>query len=188
MYRSARAPHARLIAYDESFALREGDTQVAQREQHVRYGGGASSDPEPGPPELGPYASARGTWLGAPAELATIARLRVAGDLECTTAGRENYAGHDVYHLTFVSRTPVLPDVSDLWVDAQSADVWKLSGYGPVFFTDGAKRIAQFSVDFIYVGPYLLVNHVLWTSGLYTGEYRMRNFAFPLGAAAGKDP
>src|SRR5579872_116917 len=144
---------------------------------------------EPGPPELGPYGSRRLMWLPEAPELPTIARVRALAKVTCTIADEETYKSHDTYHLVFGGESEVSPRLKELWVDTRSHDIWKLIVTGPVIFDDGTKAdgLAQFQVELGYTGPYLLVNHVVWSYRLhqysqyadYFGEYTYSDYTFP---------
>ncbi|HLI96442.1 MAG TPA: hypothetical protein VKT72_10190 [Candidatus Baltobacteraceae bacterium] len=144
---------------------------------------------EPGPPELGPYGSRRLMWMPETPDLPTIARVRALAKVTCTLADEETYKAHDTYHLVFNGESESEPRLQELWVDAHSHDIWKLIVTGPVIFDDGTRAdgLAQFQVELGYTGPYLLVNHVVWSYRLhqysqyadYFGEYTYGDYAFP---------
>lgn len=145
---------------------------------------------EPGPPELGPYGKRRAMWqLDADDNLPTIAHVRSGGNVGCMAA-EEPYKGHDTYHLAFTGGLPGRPGLKALWVDAQSSEIWKLIISAPVTFIEDPKHpngLAEFQVELAYIGPYLVVQHVVWTYRRqeyaqwvdYFGEYTYSDYAFP---------
>jgi hypothetical protein len=201
---SASANHPPFVTYTERMAVtmdREplfaSDATIDYRDDGVArvwderfdYQPFVTREEEPGPPEIGPYANRRAMWLPQVPELRVIAHVRANGKVSCTISDRETYKAHDTYHLTFGGGDASQPSLQDLWVDARSHDIWKLIVSGPVMFSDGERGdgLAVFQVELGYTGPYLLVNHVVWTYRRreysqysdYFGEYTFSNYAFP---------
>jgi hypothetical protein len=149
---------------------------------------------EPGPPELGPYGAGRAMWLPDSSGLPTIAQVRTLGNTTCTLTP-EVYKSHHTYHLSFGGGTPGRPKLKDLWVDAQSSEIWKLIVTGPVTFLDDPEHphgLAEFQVELDYDGPYLVVKHVVWSYRRqeysqyvdYFGEYTFTGYSFPTALPA----
>lgn len=201
---SANAAHPPYVTYSERILVSEDEMPVLRSTAHVDYrddGLARVSDErfnfqpfvtrhaEPGPPELGPYGKGREMWLSDPEGLPIIAQVRTLGSVTCTIAGREEYKEHDTYHLAFTGAPANRPTLKDLWIDARSRDIWKLIVTGPVTFWDdqGKRGLAEFQVELGYSGPYLVVNHVVWSYSRhefsqqvnYFGEYTFTGFTFP---------
>lgn len=201
---SALSEHPPFVTYDERISITEDNQRIVQSVAHVEYRDDGVArvrderfdfEPivtrraEPGPPELGPYGSARQNWLPQSQLFRTIAAVRSDGDLQCFDDGVETYKGHSTYHLQFVDRVQNRPALEDLWVDTQSDAVWKLETTGYVYFAgdDGGHALADFQVEFTYAGSYLVVDHVVWqytqreysqTSNFF-GEYTLSGYRFP---------
>jgi hypothetical protein len=150
---------------------------------------------EPGPPELGPYGDGRTMWLPDTTGLPTIAQVRSAGNTTCKIADEETYKSHDTYHLAFAGGKADRPHLKDLWVDVHSGDIWKLIVTGPIVVLNDPDRpfgLAEFQVELGYSGPYLVVNHVVWSYRRYEysqyvdyfGEYEFTGYSFPASLPA----
>jgi hypothetical protein len=202
---SAGAAHPPYVTYSERIFVSEDGTTLMRSVAHVDYrddGLARVSDErfnfepfvtrhaEPGPPELGPYGKGRAMWQPDPNGLPIIAQVRSIGNVKCTVAGEEAYKTHDTYHLVFTGAPAGRPTLKDLWVDKQSRDVWKLIVTGPVAFLDEPdqpRELAEFQVELGYWGPYLVVNHVVWSYDQrefsqrvsYFGEYTYSGYSFP---------
>lgn len=204
--RSITAPHPRYISYNERIAVTADENPLVFSRAHIDYRADGTArvvdlrfndDPlvtrrtEPGPPELGPYGMDRQAWLpqDTTSGLRVIAAVRSQGSIACENQGVENYKGRDTYHLVFRGTSPTHPSVKQLWVDVQNRDILKLIVSGYVFFTDeqGRPPLADFQVELSYVGPYLVVNHVVWSYrrheydqySEYFGEYYYTGYSFP---------
>lgn len=202
---SANAPHPPYVTYSERISITADRRPLLISFAHVDYrddGLARVSDErfnyepfvtrhaEPGPPELGPYGSGRAMWLPGPSGLRTIAQARTLGRVTCTIADEEEYKSHDTYHLTFGGGVRGRPQLEALWIDTRSHDIWKLIVTGPVRFLDNPNHpygLAEFQVELGYSGPYLVVDHVVWTYRRheysqyvnYFGEYTFSGYAFP---------
>jgi len=202
---SANAAHPPYVTYSERITVSEDGEPVLRSTANVAYrddGVARVADErfnyepivtmhaEPGPPELGPYGKGRSMWLTDPDGLPVIASVRTLGAVTCTIAHEESYKSHDTYHLTFTGAPAGRPTLKDLWVDTRSQDVWKLIVTGPVTFWDDpqmSRALAEFQVELGYAGPYLVVNHVVWSYSRneysqrvrYFGEYTYSGYAFP---------
>lgn len=201
---SAGALHPPFVTYSERITVSEDGAPVLRSMAHVDYrddGVARVADErfnfepiitrhaEPGPPELGPYGSGRAMWQPDPAGLPVIASVRTLGNVTCTCR-EEPYKSHDTYHLAFSGAPAGRPTLKDLWVDTRSQDVWKLVVTGPVTFWDDPQKsraLAEFQVELGYSGPYLVVNHVVWSYSRseysqyvrYFGEYTYSGYEFP---------
>lgn len=206
---SANAAHPPYVRYSERISVKADDAplllsfaQVDYRDDGLsrvsdarfNYEPFVTRHAEPGPPELGPYGSGRAMWLPDPSGLRTIAQVRTAGNTTCTIS-EDFYKGHDTYHLEFAGGSNARPQLKDLWVDAQSGDIWKLIVTGPItFFDDPAHPygLAEFQVELGYSGPYLVVDHVVWSYRRheysqyvdYFGEYTFSGYTFPASLPA----
>jgi hypothetical protein len=200
---SANALHPQFVSYDERIAITEDGLPLLSSLAHIDYRDDGfarvqderfgyhpfiTKEEEPGPPVLGPYGSARDMWMPLPDGLRVIADVRTATGVRCTVGGEEAYKGHDTYHLSFSGARQERPQLRDLWIDAHTDDIWKLIMTGPVtFMGDDAPALAQFQVELGYTGPYLVVNHVVWTYqrreysqyAEYFGEYTLTGYEFP---------
>lgn len=203
--RSANAPHPPYVTYSERIAVSEDGAPIIASIAHIDYrddGLARVSDErfdyepyftrhaEPGPPELGPYGPGRSMWLPLAGGLPIIAHVRSLGDVSCTVAGEDRYKSHDTYHLVFRGAPADVPTLEDLWVDVRTHDIWKLIVTGPVAFWDDPRKthpLARFEVELRYSGPYLVVDHVVWSYSRrewsqrveYFGEYTFADYAFP---------
>lgn len=202
----AAVEHPRYVTYDERTSISEDEQPVVQSGAHVEYrddGLARVSDDrfdytpyltrhqDPGPPELGPYGSDRLTWLPLPQQpqaLRVIGWVRTHGGETCEIAGRERYKDHDTYHLVFHGAPTDRPALKAVWIDVQSADIWKVIVSGYLYFFDRTPApLADFAVELRYAGPYLVVDHVTWSyrERLYDqyaqffGEYEFTGFRFP---------
>jgi hypothetical protein len=202
---SASAVHPPYVSYAERITVTADQQPLIQSLAHVDYrddGLARVSDErfnyepfltrheEPGPPELGPYGPGRAMWQPDSSGMPIIANVRTAGNVKCTLASEELYKGHSTYHLSFTGGNAGKPQLKDLWVDTQTHDIWKLSVTGPVSFLDIAGEpinLAEFQVELGYDGPYLVVNHVVWSLRQreysqyidYFGEYTYSGYSFP---------
>ncbi|HKU67219.1 MAG TPA: hypothetical protein VJP85_05555 [Candidatus Baltobacteraceae bacterium] len=202
---SANAAHPPYVTYSERIAVSEDGNPVLRSTAHVDYrddGIARVSDErfnfepfvthhaEPGPPELGPYGKGRAMWLPDSDALPIIAQVRTLGAITCTVEDEEPYKAHDTYHLVFTGASNERPTLKDLWIDTRSHEIWKLIVTGPVAFwddTQGNRALAEFQVELGYSGPYLVVNHVVWSYDRrefsqqvhYFGEYTFTGYAFP---------
>jgi hypothetical protein len=207
---SASAAHPPYVTYDERISVLQDGAPLFTSNAHIDYrddGIARVSDArfnyepfitrrtEPGPPELGPYGKGRTMWLPDENGLPTIAQIRAAGSMTCTIADEEWYKTHDTYHLVFRGAAEDRPTLKDLWVDTRSRDVWKVILTGPVSFWDdpqSTRALAEFQVELGYSGPYLVVNHVVWSLSrreysqrvTYFGEYTYSGYSFPLAMPA----
>ncbi len=211
MRHRAAAPHPPFIVYSERISVIEDDSLVLDTSARVQYredGLARVKDDrfsgfqfltyheDPGPPELGPYGSARSLWLPLPD---VPSDLRIIGDVRaknpngptCTDLGIEQYKGHQIHHLVFGSPYHDRPTLQGLWIDASSHEIWKvaLTGYINLASVDESdqRRLTEFQVELADVGGYLVVNHVTWHyrlreydqfSNLF-GEYYLTGFQFP---------
>ncbi len=201
----ALAPHPTYVSYNERIFVAEDDQRLVQSTAHVDYRDDGlarvrderfnyepivTRHAEPGPPELGPYGSERDSWLPQRDMLPTIAKVRTQGDMSCTIDGVEAYKGHSTYHLVFSGASDRRPSLKAMWVDTQSKDIWKVIVSGPVLFEDGPQQplsLASFEVELAYAGPYLVVDHVVWSyrrheysqTTRYFGEYTLSDYTFP---------
>lgn len=202
---NAIATHPPYVTYSERISVSEDGTPVLRSTAHIDYRDDGvarvsderfnyhpfvTSHTEPGPPELGPYGKGRAMWLPEQDGLPIIASVRTLGNVTCTIAGEELYKAHDTYHLVFTGAPSGRPTLKDLWIDKHSHDVWKLIVTGPVSFWDdpqATRVLAEFQVELGYTGPYLVVNHVVWSYSRhefsqyvnYFGEYTFDGYAFP---------
>jgi hypothetical protein len=202
---NASAPHPAYVSYDERISVTEDRAPLVSSVAHIDYRDDGlarvrderfdfapivTRHTEPGPPELGPYGPARWMWLPQEQALPIIARVRSQGDLQCSVADTETYKGHNTYHLIFSGPNTQRPSLKAMWVDTGTHDVWKVIVSGPVIFADdpGAPTaLADFEVELEYVGPYLIVDHVVWSYRRriysqyadYFGEYTLGGFSFP---------
>jgi hypothetical protein len=204
--RSAASAHPAYVSYDERILVTQDDQRLVQSTAHVDYrddGLARVSDErfnfepfvtrhaEPGPPVLGPYGPNRDTWIPQTDVLPTIASVRTEGDMRCQDAGIEVYKGHTTYHLRFtsISHKTNRPSIKGMWVDTTSNAIWKVIVSGYVHFSDDedAKDLADFEVELSYTGPYLVVDHVVWSYrrheysqvSNYFGEYTLTGYSFP---------
>lgn len=201
---SALAPHPAYVTYDERMKITQDDVLLEESRAFVDYRDDGISrvrderysfvpdvtrQTEPGPPELGPYAGHRQSWIPQPDILPTIADVHVQGDITCNVADVETYKGHTTYRLVFDSPAK-RPSLKALWVDTRTGTIWKLIVSGYLHFLDdpGAPpALADFQVEAGYQDGYLVVNHVVWSYerreyGQYSdyfGEYTMSGFTFP---------
>lgn len=202
---SANAPHPPYITYSEHMSvLADGEplintnVNVAYRDDGVariaderfNYDAKVTRSLEPGPPELGPYGSGRALWFPEPPGAPTITRLRAAGTMSCTLTGIESVNSRPAYHLVFHGADPALPHLDDLWVDVESADIWRLDITGPITLVGDERDssgLVRFEVNLAYSGPYLVVNRVTWRyrehqysqETNYAAEYTFSGFLFP---------
>lgn len=202
--RSAASDHPQYVSYDERILVTQDEQRLVQSMAHVDYRDDGlalvrderfdfapilTRDTEPGPPELGPYGRSRDGWLPERDIFPTIARVRSQGALTCTLVNKETYKGHSTYHLIFTGAAN-RPSLRALWVDTASGVIWKVIVSGYVHFDDSSsspKTLADFEVELAYAGPYLVVNHVVWSYdrheysqvSRYFGEYTMGGYAFP---------
>lgn len=204
LHHSAASSHPAYVSYDERILVTQDDQRLVQTTAHVDYrddGVARVSDErfnfepfltrhaEPGPPVLGPYGANRDAWLPQEDMLPTIARVRTQGDMRCSVAGVESYKDHTTYHLRFIGSPQQRPALKAMWVDTGSNSIWKVIVSGYVYFNgDGyPPDLADFEVELGYTGPYLVVNHVVWSyrmreysqSSLYFGEYTLTGYTFP---------
>lgn len=207
LQRSAQGRHPAFVSYDERISITGDEQPIIYSLAHVDYrddGTARVEDQrfnnqpiltnrtEPGPPELGPYGKARSAWLpleGMDPALPVISNIHVTGNVTCTVAGTEDYKGHNSYHVIFGNARTDRPAIKAVWIDVATRDVWKLIVSGPVLFvgTDGPPPLTDFEVELGYVGPYLVVNHVVWDLrrreysqiAHYFGEYTLSGFTFP---------
>ncbi len=147
---------------------------------------------DPGPPELGPYGSARATWLPSPGGLVApeISDVRTHEAKACTNLGVESYRGHTTYHLEFTPYSLGRPSLKDMWIDTSTKQIWKVVVSGYLRFTDLDNThdpLVDFAVELSQEGPYVMVDHVTWSyrqpvysqfSNLF-GEYTMWDFQYP---------
>lgn len=203
---SAAAAHPAYVSYDERISIMEDEQPLIRSRAHVYYRDDGlarvlderyafepiiTRHAEPGPPEIGPYGGNRAEWLPQDDDLPVIADVRSQGGVTCDLRGIEAYKGHVAYHLAFAgAAVKNRPALKQMWVDARTMDVWKLIVSGPVEFADdpgSAHPLADFQVELAYVGPYLLVNHVVWhyrrhefsQFATYFAEYTLSSFSFP---------
>ncbi len=202
---SAVSAHPEYVSYDEHITITQDDLPLLQsiafvdyrddglarvRDERFAYAPILTRQTEPGPPELGPYGLGRQSWIPQAQSLRTIASVRAEGDMKCTYVGEEIYKGHDTYHVRFSGVSPTRPTIKAMWVDTTSGVVWKVIVSGIINFaqeTSGPPTLADFQVDIGYAGPYLVVNHVVWSlrhrqySQItnYFGEYTLSNYDFP---------
>lgn len=208
---SASASHPQYVSYDERILVTEDEQRLVQSTAHVDYRDDGlalvrderfafqpilTRHTEPGPPELGPYGAQRDTWLPQPDVFPTIATVRSQGDLSCKFGDVEEYKGHRTYRLNFVGAgTRARPTLKALWIDTASAVIWKIIVSGYVRFDDdqyAEKSLADFEVELGYAGPYLVVNHVVWSysrheysqTAKYFGEYTLSGYTFPTALPA----
>ncbi|HEV2261473.1 MAG TPA: hypothetical protein VGR69_04200 [Candidatus Rubrimentiphilum sp.] len=199
--------HPAYVSYDERISVTQDKLPVIDSLAHVDYRDDGTArvederfnyEPiytnhaEPGPPELGPYGSARAAWFPFDVNdpsLRVISSVHVNGNLTCRLDGIVNYKDHRAYHLVFGNYSPDRPVIKEIWIDAASQDVWKLIVSGYVYFADpvGPQPLADFQVELGYAGPFLVVNHVVWQLrhhefsqyANYFGEYILTGFNFP---------
>jgi hypothetical protein len=203
---SAASSHPAFVSYDERIRITQDDLRLVQSTAHIDYrddGVARVQDErfafrpiltlheEPGPPVLGPYGQNRDSWLPQTEVFPTIARVRAQGDMVCRLRDIETYKGHRAYHLTFTGGATNRPSIKALWVDTSSSTIWKLIVSGYVRFaddpSDDTRSLANFEVELGYAGPYLVVNHVVWSYGRheysqvsnYFGEYTLSGYSFP---------
>lgn len=207
--RSASAAHPPYVTYSERITvtadrapLLVSFAQIDYRDDGVarvsdarfNYEPFVTRHAEPGPPELGPYGEGRAMWLPDPSGLPTIAQVRASGTTTCTIVSQEPYKSHETYHLVFGGPAN-RPRLEELWIDTHTQDVWKLVATGPVSFLDDPDHpygLAEFQVELGYTGPYLLVNHVVWSYRRreysqyvnYFGEYTYAGYTFPAALPA----
>ncbi len=203
---NAQGPHPAYVSYDERISVTGDDAPILSTLAHVYYRDDGiarvedqrfnylpiyTNHAEPGPPELGPYGKARSAWLPLEGvqELPMIASVHVNGNITCTVVGMEDYKSHRSYHLVFGNAAPDKPAIKAIWIDEVSRDVWKVIVSGYILFVDldASPPLTDFQVELGYVGPFLVVNHVVWqlrqrefsqyTS--YFGEYTLTGFTFP---------
>src|SRR5579884_2813065 len=202
--RSAASAHPAYVSYDERILVLQDDQRLIQSTAHVDYrddGLARVSDErfnfepyvtrytEPGPPVLGPYGVNRDTWLPQTDIFPTIATVRSEGDMRCEVRDVEAYKGHSTYHLQFTRISGISkPSIKAIWVDTTSDAIWKVIVTGYVRFDEDNKRdLADFEVELGYTGPYLVVNHVVWSYrrheysqiSNYFGEYTLTGYSFP---------
>lgn len=207
---NANAPHPPYVQYSERINVFQDGAPLVSSFANVDYrddGVARVSDErfdyqpfltrraEPGPPELGPYGAGREMWLPDTLGIPVIARVRADTGVQCRIAGEERYKGHRTYHLALSGGSTGVPHVRELWIDAASADVWKLIVTGPVYWGDGTRsqNLAEFQVELAYSGPYLVVKHVVWSYRRreysqysdYFGEYTFTGYAFPTTVPSG---
>jgi len=118
-------------------------------------------------------------------------RSKNSSGLTCSNDGFDRYKEHDTYRLTFTTTSPDKPALKALWIDTRTSEIWKviLSGYLPISLSEDQKKtlLADFEIELIQRGPYLVVDHVTWKyryhqydqySNLF-GEYYYTGFEFP---------
>lgn len=210
LQRSAAASHPPYVSYSERISVTADRAPLMLSDAHVDYRDDGvarvldarfnyqpfvTRHAEPGPPELGPYGPGRTMWLPDQNGLPTIAQVRTLGNITCSVAAREPYKSHDTYHLSFGGGNAERPQLKDLWIDRQSHEIWKLIVTGPVTFLDDPdhpKGLAEFQVELGYTGPYLVVQHVVWSYRRrefsqyvdYFGEYTFSGYSFPAAMPA----
>ena len=201
--RSAAAAHPAYISYNERITITADQQPLLYSSAHVDYRDDGVSrvederfdyrpfltrSAEPGPPELGPYGPARIAWLPQEYAYPVITNVRSQGDTGCRIVATEFYKGHRTYHLVFPRPSVHEPRVKEMWVDTTSYDIWKLTVLGPVYFVDLNKPpLTEFQVELEYAGPYLVVDHVVWSyqrrefsqASNFFGEYTLSGFTFP---------
>jgi hypothetical protein len=202
---SASAAHPPYVSYDVLTRITEDQQPLIYSRAHIDYRDDGLArvlderfnfEPiitrvtEPGPPVIGPYGSRRAAWLPQDPDLPIIADVRTQGSIVCAL-NSEMYRGYPTYHLSFSGgHISDRPAVKAMWVDRRSQDVWKLIVSGPVAFADdpgGEHPLADFEVELGYTGPYLLVNHVVWSYrrrefsqyATYFAEYTLSSYSFP---------
>jgi hypothetical protein len=201
---SARSAHPLYVSYDERISVLQDDRPLMFSVAHVDYrddGLARVSDErydfhpivtrhtDPGPPVLGPYGSNRQQWLPQEEILPTIASVRGRGSVNCAMSVVP-YKNHTAYRLDFSGQRPGKPALMAMWVDTASDVIWKVivTGDFPIDTGDGdGTRLAEFQVELGYHGPYLVVNHVVWSYHLhqysqisdYFGEYTLTDYSFP---------
>ncbi|HEY9179211.1 MAG TPA: hypothetical protein VIO32_00745 [Candidatus Baltobacteraceae bacterium] len=199
---SARAPRPPYVTYVENIDIQYGDQNATIGVKGSRYTGIArvqyqddgvarvedqrfSYAPivtqflDPGPPELGPYGARRSIWMGVPDEMPVISSVRTKSSVTCTLTA-EPYEGRPTYHLAFRGASAKIPHVDDLWVDAQTQDIWKVSLDAPVNFNYmhwPSVKLAHYEIELGYEGRYLMVKHVSWAANVPTGAQPMYTFA-----------
>ncbi len=206
--RSAAAAHPAYISYNERIVVTADNQPLLYSSAHVDYrddGVARVEDErfdyrpyltryaEPGPPELGPYGPGRLSWIPHETDgYPVIANVRSEGNVRCELADVENYKGYLTYHLIFLHTAGDKPTVKEMWVDTTSRDIWKLIVSGPVYFMDAnTAALTDFQVELKYVGPYLVVDHVVWEyhrreysqSANFFGEYTLGGYRLSADAA-----
>ena len=202
---SAMSSHPAYVSYDEHILVTQDDQRLVQTIAHVDYRDDGlalvrderfnfepilTRHTEPGPPVLGPYGPNRDTWLPQADVIPTIASVRAQSNLNCEFGGVETYKGHNAYHLFFTGAPTNRPSIKAMWVDTGSGAIWKVIVTGFVRFDDdpgAAKPLADFEVELGYAGPYLVVDHVVWSYrrqeysqvSRYFGEYTLSDYSFP---------
>lgn len=203
--RSAASAHPPYITYSEHVSvtadgkpLISSIVNVAYRDdglariadERFNYDPMVTRNPEPGPPELGPYGGARTMWLPSDPGAPTIGKVRAAGTMTCTLAGVENVNSRPAYHLVFSGADAGRPHLDDMWVDIDSYDIWRVGITGQITLVgDGSvsRGLGRFDVDLAYSGPYLVVKRVTWNyreraysqEANYSAEYTFSGFSFP---------
>jgi hypothetical protein len=188
---SAAAVHPPYITYSERIAITtdgqpliisfaniiyRDDGMARVSDERFGYAPIFTRNPEPGPPELGPYGTRREMWLPLDADAHTIAAVRAAGRVTCAIEP-EVYRSRATYHLTFHGADPLRAHLDDLWVDVRTGEIRKLR----------ITAQGDFEIELGYHGGYLVVDHVTWsydrrTEGQptqYFGEYTLTDFSFP---------
>lgn len=212
----AAAPHPPFITYSETLEIQRDGLPYMRSRASIAYRDDGvvriaddrfmdrpyvTTASEPGPPELGPYRDRRSAWLPLPESdynFPLIGRVRTKPrGMTCENLGREEYRGHDTYHLGFSSAQPEKPSLKALWIDAGSGDIWKviLSGLVPVVAQSagGGSRLTDYEIELEQDGPYLVVDHVTWKynereysqTSRFFGEYYYSSFDFPAALPAG---
>ena len=205
--RRAAAPHPAYVQYDMRTAIEEDGVDLVDAKAIVRYRedglarvedtrfdnySWVTDHVEPGPPELGPYGGDRSAWLplddpGMPMVIATVHRR---GSADCTDLGIENYRGHVVYHLAFTPYDPSRPALKGLWIDTNTAEIWKVLVSGKLYMINASPIVdptVDFEVELAPEGSYVMVDHVTFKYRMpvfsqYTnffGEYSMSDFTYP---------
>jgi hypothetical protein len=201
MQLSAQAPRPHVVSYDEDIDIQANGAQLVRERAHVdyredgvalvlddRYGTSPviTTRLDPGPPELGPYGSARAAWMNRSSwpQLRAVANVRVNGNESCTLRGVVGTPGAPVYHLVF-QRARKAPGLEDLWVDADSNNIERVILTGLVENTaTSISYDADFDLRLAIVDGFNVVSHVAWSHDGYSGDYTFENFSFPEGVAA----
>jgi hypothetical protein len=146
--------------------------------------------PDPGPPQLGPYGMSRLSWLPIESDVPLVGQVRAHDAKSCTNVGVETYRGHRVYHLVLEPNDDSRPSVKELWIDTESADIWKVivSGYLTVVDADEPRRpLVDFAIELSAQGPYVMIDHITWSYRLRVysqyselfGEYYLGGYSYP---------
>ncbi|MDQ2993266.1 MAG: hypothetical protein M3R30_10685 [Candidatus Eremiobacteraeota bacterium] len=207
MRHRAAAAHPAYVQYDENTALHIDGYPIVSATATVRYRSDGlarvedsrfvdyswvTDHVEPGPPELGPYGKNRSAWLpmDEPGLPSVIAEVRKHGAAACTNLGLEQLHGHLAYHLKITPFDASRPSLKALWIDADTAEIWKVVVSGRLFVIDGPQEnspVVDFEVELAAEGSYVMVQHVTWHYRMpiysqysnYFGEYYLSNFHYP---------